>query len=190
MISAVKEICIFMIIAQAVMFFVPGGSYMKYVRILVGILMILRITEPVLTFLADEETGQEIADRMRVLWNGMGQEGQELSIEDGSIGLYRGIEEELQTRLNRCQSDFEVIEVELADEEGQVIVTVDLRNLPEGESKGEIFVEPVVLGGAPENTVQEEDEELNELKAVYSGCIGINPENITIKYAGDKGSGR
>ena len=41
MVEAIKEICIFVIIAQAVMFFVPGNAYMKYVRILVGILMIL-----------------------------------------------------------------------------------------------------------------------------------------------------
>ena len=41
MISAIKEICIFMIIAQAILFFVPGTSYGKYVRLLVGMMLIL-----------------------------------------------------------------------------------------------------------------------------------------------------
>ena len=40
MVSVVKEICIFMIVAQAVLFFVPGSVYVKYVRVLVGIMMI------------------------------------------------------------------------------------------------------------------------------------------------------
>lgn len=48
MVDAVKEVCIFMIIAQAILFFVPGSTYMKYVRVLVGIIMIIRIMEPVL----------------------------------------------------------------------------------------------------------------------------------------------
>ena len=55
MVAAVKEICIFVMIAQAVMFFVPSNSYMKYVRILVGVMMILKITEPVFGLFLDEE---------------------------------------------------------------------------------------------------------------------------------------
>ena len=43
MISAIRDICIFMIIAQTILYFVPGDSYMKYVRVLVGIMMILKV---------------------------------------------------------------------------------------------------------------------------------------------------
>lgn len=189
MVSAVREICIFMVIAQAVMFFVPSDSYMKYVRILVGILMILKFTEPILIFLADEEAGQKISDRMQALWEGMDQEGQELSIEDGSIGIYRGIEEELQTRLNQCQGGFEVKGVELVDEEGQIVVTVALQSaLKEDSLEREIHIDPVVLGEAgSENSSyqmeEDEKEELEGLKELYGGCIGISPEKIKIRYA-------
>lgn len=190
MLLAVREICIFMIIAQAVLFFVPGGSYMKYVRVLVGILMILRITEPILTFLADHQTGQEIQGRALALWDHMGQEGQGLSIEDRSIGIYQGIEEEIKTRLDQCQSGFTVKGVELLDEEGMVIVTVISRDDPkEIGNREEIYIDPVVLGeNEAENESrqisQEEKAQDQELKELYSECVGISPEKIVIKYVG------
>lgn len=194
MILAVREICIFMIIAQAVMFFVPSGSYMKYVRVLVGILMILRITEPILTFLADDGTGQEIQGRMQELWDGMSGEGGEISVEDGSLGIYRGIEEELMTRLKQCPGDFEVREVKLLDEEGQVMVTVAPRSVTEETGGREkIIIGPVVLGEEEPEGVQakeaaeEKDEELREL---YGGSIGVSPERIKIRYAEGRSIGR
>ena len=67
MVSVIKEICIFIIVAQAILFFVPGKSYIKYVRILVGIIMILRITEPIFGLVMDEESQQKIRDRIRML---------------------------------------------------------------------------------------------------------------------------
>lgn len=194
MILAVREICIFMIIAQAVMFFVPSGSYMKYVRVLVGILMILRITEPILTFLADDGTGQEIQGRMQELWDGMSGEGGEISVEDGGLGIYRGIEEELMTRLKQCPGDFEVQEVKLLDEEGQVMITVAPRSVTEETGGREkIIIGPVVLGEEEPEGVQakeaaeEKDEELREL---YGGSIGVSPERIKIRYAEGRGIGR
>lgn len=194
MILTVREICIFMIIAQAVMFFVPGSSYMKYVRVLVGILMILRITEPILTFLADDETGQEIKGRVQELWDGVDREGQGLAIEDGKMGIYRGIEEELTARLKQCPCDFEIRDVELEDEEGQIIVTIARRNSPK-EIEGEIYIQPVVLGegeweSTGRQTQEEEREEIEELKELYGNSIGISPEKIEIRYTDGKSSGR
>ena len=125
MILAMKEICIFMLIAQAILFFVPGGTYMKYVRILVGILMILRVTEPLLDFFADEDIGKEIQIRMAELLKEAEEDGQMLVVEDGSMGIYKGIEEELKRKLVQCKNDYAVSEVTLDEEEGLVVITVE-----------------------------------------------------------------
>lgn len=67
MISAVKDICIFMIIVQAILCFSPGSVYEKYIRILVGLLMILRITEPIFGIFMDGEAKVEIQNRVMAL---------------------------------------------------------------------------------------------------------------------------
>ena len=67
MVSAVKDICIFMIIVQAVLCFAPGSAYEKYIRILVGLLIILRITEPVFGIFMDEGAKAEIQSKVMEL---------------------------------------------------------------------------------------------------------------------------
>lgn len=67
MVSAVKDICIFMIIVQAIVCFAPSGAYEKYIRILVGLLMILRITEPIFGIFMDGEAKAEIQNRVMAL---------------------------------------------------------------------------------------------------------------------------
>ncbi len=82
MVDAVKEICIFMIIAQAILFFVPGSTYMKYVRVLVGIIMIIRIMEPVLGLFPGEGTQQEIRQAIAMLENSIRSENPGVEIQD------------------------------------------------------------------------------------------------------------
>lgn len=186
MIQAVKEICVFMLAAQAVLFFVPGGSYMKYVRILAGILVILRITEPFIEFFADEKTETEIQERME----GLFENPEEITlpeIKDGSMEIYRGIEEELKKKLASCENEYTVSEVALDGETGVIAVTVQ-RNKEEGEeSVREIWIAPVVLGGGQEEeegTDYEETVDLAELKRQYGDCIGVEPDNIVVRQAG------
>ena len=54
MIEMIKEIGIFIVIAQAVLYFVPSENYVKYVKVIVGILMIVKIAGPILSFEAEE----------------------------------------------------------------------------------------------------------------------------------------
>lgn len=186
MIFAMKEICIFMLIAQAILFFVPGGTYMKYVRVLVGILMILRVTEPLLDLFAGEDAGKEIQQRMAELLEEAEENGQMLVVEDGSMGIYKGIEEELKRKLVQCKNDYAVREVILDEEEGMVVITVESRKEERVEADDEIRIAPVVLG---DEKIQEEKasddnhkySEMQELKGQYANCIGVDPESIVIQ---------
>ncbi len=192
MIQAIKEICIFMLIAQAVLFFVPGGAYMKYVRILAGILVILRVTEPLIDFAADEKTEMEMQEKLERLFATMEETEQMPLIEDGSVEIYHGIEEELRRKLAQCENDYVVRTVTLDAKEGMVVVTVQSRGKEERtEGIGEIQIDPVVLGSGEDEKGDRADggeiENFAELKRQYGECIGMNPENILVKQSGGRG---
>lgn len=190
LIFAIKEICIFMLIAQAILFFVPGGTYVKYVRILIGILMILWITEPLLDFFADEKTGKEIQERVAGIFAEAGDNSQMLAIEDGTMEIYRGIEQELMKKLVQCRNDYAVRAVNLDEEEGMVVITVESQKEKEkAEADGEIRIAPVVLGDEKNQGESASDDnlkhgELQELREQYGNCIGVDPERIVIRRAG------
>ena len=178
MIEAIKEICIFVIIAQAVMFFVPENSYIKYVRILVGILMILKITEPVFGLLLDEEREKEMADRVMLLAREMDLKGGELKLEDNSMEIYESITEELISRLNDCESGYEVLEIEITKEQ-ILIITVRRKEMKEKEDN-KIQVEEIVIGEEVQQKSSMTKEEEQELKEIFGNCISMDAESIVI----------
>lgn len=181
MVAAIKEICIFVIIAQAVMFFVPGNSYMKYVRVLVGILMILKITEPIFGLVLDEEREKEIRERVLLLEQNIDSGSDEFEVEDNSMGIYESIEEELKNRLNECGSGYDVLEVSITKEQKLSVTLSGKKEKEKVENK--IQIEPVVIGnGALESSSMEEGKEETELKRQLGNCIGVDPERIEIVY--------
>ncbi|MCM1126600.1 MAG: stage III sporulation protein AF [Lachnospiraceae bacterium] len=187
MVQAVKEICVFMLIAQAVLFFVPGGAYMKYVRILAGILVILRVTEPFINFFADEKTETEIQERLEGMFEKLEETKPLPEIEDRSMEIYQGIEEELKEKLASCENEYTVKAVTLDGEAGAVVVTVQKNREERAESDGEIWIPPVVLGGGQGKEGGADYEgtaDFAELKRQYSDCIGVEPGNIVVKQAG------
>ena len=65
MLEIIKEMGIFIVIAQAVLYFVPGESYVKYVKVIIGIIMIAKIAQPVFS-LTSEQTFEEILAESQV----------------------------------------------------------------------------------------------------------------------------
>ena len=63
MIQVIREVGIFIVIAQAVLYFVPGESYVKYVKIIIGIIMIAKMAQPLLV-LVDGQQWQRILEEM------------------------------------------------------------------------------------------------------------------------------
>lgn len=53
MLEAMKNVCIFLLIAQTLMVLVPEEAYAKYVRVLVSLILILKITQPLLSLVSD-----------------------------------------------------------------------------------------------------------------------------------------
>lgn len=184
MISIIKDICIFMIIAQAVLFFVPGSSYGKYVRLLVGIMMILRLTQPLFHLLTDEEERQKIAGRVARLGEAVSTQSHGLVVEDNRDGIVRSIEQELKERLDGCGGEYGIRAVALDQARGRVVVTLEAGK-ETGAPGGEIRIEPVRLGESggpgslpPESVMPQEEKE--RLRELYAGALGVEAGKVEI----------
>lgn len=178
MISVIKELCIFMIIAQAILFFVPGNSYGKYVRLLVGVMLILRITEPLFGLILNEEKQLEIKERVSQLEQAIHMESKELVLEDSGSVVSRGIEEELKNKLEECGGNYRIVNVELEQEKETLIITVaEMSGTGDG---GEIWIEPVQVEVGESGKGEEKQEQ--EMKELYAGALGMEPGNIEIVW--------
>lgn len=175
MVTAVKDVCIFMIIVQAVLCFTPGNSYEKYIRILVGILMVLRITEPVFGFFMNEETKMEIQNKVRIFQEELENQTIEIGIGNPDIGIYSSIEEELKRKVEGCSDNYVVGSVELSGME------LSDGSLLSGDSL------QVTITVIPNSNAGEEEMKLQEL---YGNCLGVTPEQIQIVYANRSGRQR
>lgn len=187
MVNVIKEVCIFIIIAQAILFFVPGKSYEKYVRILVGIIMIMRFMEPLIQLFVEDEVKLEIKNRMALLEQQMNEINDiygenSVEIKDNETEIYKNMEEEIKRQLSDCESDYDIVSVKFAEgvgerrelEEGaQIIITVS-----EEQSKGEdIYVKPVRIGeNEKEKTV---DDSLREM---YAKKLGVDVGRLKVLW--------
>ncbi len=186
MVSIIKDICIFMIIAQAILFFVPGSSYGKYVRLLVGIMMILQLTQPLFQLLTDEEERRRIADRVAQLEQAVSAQGQGLVVEDNRDGIARAIEQELKEKLEECDSGYRIQAVALDQDQGRVVVTVRAEDKA-GGARGEIRIEPVCLGekspqesARQEGAVAQDDAEKERLQRLCGQALGVEEQRVEI----------
>lgn len=82
MLPIIKEIGIFIVIAQAILYFVPKETYAKYVKVLIGIMMIAKIATPVFSLFSGD-TWEEIVFQGNLLEEEL-QEWQDISQEEDS----------------------------------------------------------------------------------------------------------
>ena len=178
MVEAIKEICIFVIIAQAVMFFVPGNAYMKYVRILVGILMILKITEPVFGLLLDKEKEKEISEGIAFLEQNIELNAAKLEIKDNRTEIYGSVTEELKNKLNNCESGYKVLNVELTEDQ-RIVITVAAEET-ENSSENKIQIDSVVIGESSMRSNKSSEGKEEELKQAFGNSISVDAEKIEV----------
>lgn len=67
MLEAMKNACIFLLIAQILMVLVPEEAYAKYIRVLVSLILILKITQPLLSLVSGNETREVMQSNVEQL---------------------------------------------------------------------------------------------------------------------------
>ncbi len=168
-----------MIVAQAILFFVPGNTYGKYVRLLVGVMLILRLIEPLFGFVIKEEKQQEIRERIWELEQAVHAQSGELVLEEAADLVSKGIGEELKGRLEECDDVHRIESVDFDREKENIIITISEKG--RGEDGDKIRIEPVKLGEAGDrDDAAKEDPEKEQLKALYGSCLGVEAGRIEI----------
>lgn len=165
----IKNICIFMLIAQAVLFFVPGNSYMKYVRVLVGILMIMGIVGPLFELFTDSTVKDEILQEQKALTDQIGDLEGQMEAGEETMAIYSGIEEEIRERLAETDPDYTVQKVTLMEEKDHSLRI----ELTVARKDRKIWVSQVEIG-------QKDTKEEERLRTVYAESLSISPEQIEL----------
>ena len=101
LIELIKKIGIFMIAAQAVIHFAPGQKYEKYMKLIVGIMILLQFLSPIYKILegADADWSARLANMEQEMQAG----GLAIEFrESGSVAetVIKNMEEEIKTKLN------------------------------------------------------------------------------------------
>lgn len=184
MIEILKEAGIFIVIAQAVLYLVPGEAYEKYIKVIIGVIMIAKLVQPILTLFSEdmtEDSFEKILEQSEDLFELAVQEKSETETTDSKTVIFEEIERELRDKLNEKPLEGYVVEdVSLTrtkdDEISSVIITVS------GGKKdvdGNIAIEKIIIGDNEEKKADESDE-VAALKEYYGQVISADPRQIEI----------
>lgn len=182
MIEMIKEMGIFIVVAQALLYFVPGNSYVKYVKVVIGIAMIAKIAEAVVLPFSGNAAGDrldEMLDQSFTFMEASEESMEGKADEENKAAILKGLNEEIRLRLNEAPSY------------GFVVEEVSLKENPSGELQG-ISVTVSESGRSPEIKIEKipaeaagEDKETSQteekLKKRYGDILGIPPEQIEIR---------
>lgn len=182
MISMIKEIGIFIVIAQAVLYFVPGEAYAKYVKVIIGIIMIAKMAQPVLS-LATGEEWEEIMEQAAAFADGPGIIPEEFQPEGSSRDvILSGIEEELKDRLKgNSVEGYRVRTVSVNENEsGEVIgITITVSETDEGGGQ-EIKIGNIVIEDQGDGKQDMTEQEANKLREYYGNLLSVPAEQIEV----------
>ena len=91
MLEAIKNACIFLLIAQILMVLVPEEAYAKYVRVLVSLILILKITQPFLILISGREAQEVMQANVEQLYVELSVRELPSSIQREPVCTYDGI---------------------------------------------------------------------------------------------------
>lgn len=180
--EVIREIGIFIVIAQAILYFVPGESYVKYVKVIIGVIMIAKMAQPVLAFINGGEWEQllEQAEEFESLTD---FEESNTGQEDNSDEIREQVEKELADKLNEKPFKGYIVSGVCIDDKGKNNIVITVSEGKE-ETVKEIKIEEINLQG--KNITEDEENEFmkketDELKAYYGEMLGTAPDNLEVK---------
>lgn len=114
MFETIKNACIFLLIAQVLLIMVPEESYAKYVRVLVSAILILKLTQPILSWLSGNETAFFSGMENGTISSGVSAEEKE-ALTQKNRELYENVETYLRTQLDEEGQESEEVKNGEAD---------------------------------------------------------------------------
>jgi len=183
MIEMIKEMGIFIVVAQALLYFVPGNSYVKYVKVVIGIAMIAKIAEAVLLPFSGnalEDGLDEILDQSFTFMEAEGESMEGAADEENKAAILKGLNDEIRLRLNEAPfNGFAVEEVSLRENSSGELQGISVTVSESSGRNPEIKIEKIPAGTDEEDKETSQTEE--KLKKHYGDVLGIPPEQIEIR---------
>lgn len=116
LVRAICKIGIFMIAAQAVIHFAPEQKYAKYMKLVVGIIMLLQFLTPVYKLMGGEEADWSAQlSGLEAEWSSGLLIGEAAEVNSAAGGIIRNVEKEIKSKLNNVAAGegYSVIKVDV-----------------------------------------------------------------------------
>lgn len=179
----VKKTGIFLICAESILHFLPGTSYQKYVKVLVGIMILAQFLLPVKALLAGAE--KESIERKVLEFRQM-VENQSEEIQTDTLHALSSEEkveqetkEEIKLRLNKIASErgYEIEEIVLGE---KTHVILREKKEQKGNRIEKIRISEIGLE-RDEKADGEENPKLLEMKALFCEALGTGKEYLEVR---------
>lgn len=190
MLQSIREIGIFMILAQAVVQFAPGKQYGKYIKSISSVIILLLFLKPFVQLAGGEwQAPSDILERIKegTELPEISAPQQEKSVEDA---VKRRMEGEIETLLNGelAGEPCMVRHVELNFSEGaelsgeEPFFTVDVVIGERKAQDGEITVEEIAVGVGQEREKEAEAAEAYRLR--FAEVLNMEKERVEVRWDG------
>lgn len=121
MLEAIKNACIFLLIAQILMVLVPEEAYAKYVRVLVSLILILKITQPLLALVSGREAREVMQSNVEQLCVELSVRELPSSMQSETGNLYEHMSEYVAGQIAQEQDQQEQpMEEEVTDQQQMI----------------------------------------------------------------------
>lgn len=190
MLQTIREIGIFMIVAQAVVHFAPGRQYEKYIKSISNVIILALFLKPFVQMAGGQwQAPSAVLERLEASaaqpdFFAAPAAASESGVESAVISR---MEEELTERLNRelAAESCRVMRVELTLQDGTegggedafFLVKVVMGEQP--ADSGEIAVEEITVG-AP----RKKEEALEAYRLRLAECLGLEKERVEVWWDG------
>lgn len=190
MLQTIREIGIFMIVAQAIVHFAPGKQYEKYVKSISGVIVLLLFLKPFVEMAGGQwQTPSAVFERLEESvgmtdFSAASGVTAENAVEDAVV---RRMEEEIADRLNRDLAEdpclVKQVELNLPEAEhsgGEAIFSMMIVMGEQPADDGEIMVDEITVG----TSRMKEDENLEAYRLRFAGLLGWEEDRVEVRWDG------
>jgi len=194
----IKRMGIFLICAESILYFTPGNSYQKYIRVLIGFMLLMQFMIPVRAFLSGQERAiiESQVNEFRLQMENISNERNSsiLNLPSREELVEKSIAEEIKSRLNNVlkveNKDFIVINVETGS-----ITCVILKRHKWGSGQGEstninienirierIIIKQEINGDKEDDSFNDINQtEINEILNLFCRELRTDREYLEVK---------
>lgn len=191
MLQNIREIGIFMILAQAVVHFAPGRQYEKYIKSISGVIILLLFLRPFVQMAGGQwQNPSAVLDGLKEAAGlpDLFADAAAFSESGVETAVIRRMEEEIETRLNReLDADSCLVKrVELSLQEGggsheaEPFFTLRVVMGKKAAGSGKIAVDEITVG-TPQMG-EEESAEVYRLR--FAKLLGLEKERVEVRWDG------